>query len=210
MSAPRIKAASIILFLLLAWLLLDRTQSAADYYKYTDKTGAVCISNTRDSVPPAYRTSMKVIREETLAKKDKASRIETTPRDATAPPSPGAAEEQKPVAPPTPVSTFSQTSARPWIKPALVVCAILCTFLAIRKLSALIPSALLARLIYLAFFLGAFVFVYKSYADHLSNGYSTVRTKILAMFEKANRREASDLEPGASPLPAPVKDPPSP
>lgn len=213
MSVPNMKAASVIIFLFLACFLLpDGTRSAhADYYKYTDKTGAVCITNTLDSVPPKYRATMKVIREETLAKKDNASRIETPRRDAPAPEPPGAAEEQIQAAPAAPASTFGRLSARfPWFKPVFVVCAILCTFLVVRKLSAIIPSALLARLIYLAFFLGAFVLVYKSYTDHLSNSYATVKTKFIALFEKSNRREAPDPEPGERPLPAPEKDRTSP
>jgi hypothetical protein len=209
MSVPSMKAASVILFLVVACFLLpDGTRSAyADYYKYTDKTGAVCITNTPDSVPPKYRATMKVIREETLEKKDRGSRIETPRRVAPAPASPGAAEERKQAAPAAPASTFGRLSARfSWFKPVIVVCAILCTFLVVRKLSATLPSALFARLIYLAFFLGVFVFVFKSYADHLSNSYFTVKTKFIALFEKANRREVPDTVPGERPLPVPEKD----
>jgi hypothetical protein len=209
MSVPNMKAASVFIFLILACFLLpDGTRSAhADYYKYTDKTGAICITNTLDSVAPKYRAAMKVVREATLEKKDRATRIKTPLRDAPAPEAPAAVEERKQEASAAPTSTFGRLSARfPWFKPVIAVCAILCTFLVVWKLSAILPSALFARLIYLAFFLGVFVFVFKSYADHLSNSYFTVKTKFIALFEKTNRREVPDPIPGEVPLPAPGKD----
>jgi hypothetical protein len=212
MHVPSIKAVSVLLFLIPAGLLLlHDTDAHADYYKYKDKNGALCITNSRDSVPPKYRATMKVIREETLEKKVRASRI-VTPRGDTPTPAPsGATEELKQAAPAASASTSGRIWDRfPWVKPVMVVCAILCTFMVVRKLSSILPSALFARLLYLAFFLGTFVFVFKSYADHLSNSYFTVRTKILALFEKANRREAPNAKPGEKALPASAKDQSSP
>lgn len=201
---------SILLSLLLLPLLPSFLQTAhADYYKYTDKSGAVCITNNLASVPARYRSTMKVIREETLAKKDKATRLETPREPSAAPAIAGSPQEKADVTPSEPLSTFGRLSARfPWFKPALFVSGAILLFLIVRKLADALPSALLAKVIYLAFFLGAFVFVYKSYADHLSNSYLTFKTKLITMFEKANRREAP--EPGGSPLPAPGKDPSSP
>ena len=191
------KAASVCLFLAVFAHLYYILPAHANYYKYVDKTGAVCITNSRDSVPLKYRATMKVTREETLANKDRASRIETPRRDAPESALPGAVEERKQAALAESASTFGRLSARfPWFKPVIVVCMLLGTFLVLRKLSAILPSALLARLIYLVFFLGAFVFVYKSYADHLSNSYFTLKTKFIALFEKANRREVPDAAPG--------------
>jgi len=210
MSVSTMKAASLIL--LLACLLLpDGTRSAhADYYKYTDKTGAVCITNTPDSVPPKYRATMKVIREEAIEKKDRASRIVTERRDAPAPEPTRSAEEWKKTPPVSSTSTFGRLSTSfTWFKPVIVICTILGTLLVVRKLSVILPSALLARAIYLAFFLGAFVFVYASYTDHLSSSYSNVKSKFIALFEKASRREAPDTVPGESPVPAKGKDPSS-
>ena len=196
--------------MLLPAILPSFLQTAhADYYKYTDKSGALCITNNPDAVPPKYRSNMKVIREETLARKDKASRLET-PRETPAAPAIGDSPLEKGVAaPPEPTSAFGRFTARfPWLRPVLVVCAIFCAFLVVRKWSSALPSALLARVIYLAFFLGAFVFVYKSYAEHVSNSYFTIKTKVITMFEKSSRREIP--EPGERPLPAPGKDPSSP
>lgn len=63
-----------------------------------------------------------------------------------------------------------------------------------RKLSSLLSSALLAKVIYLAFFLGVFAFAYKSYAEHVTSSYFSIKKKVLAMFEKANRREMPESD----------------
>ena len=207
MSKSKMKAASVCLFLAVFAHLYYILPAHANYYKYVDKTGAVCITNSRDSVPLKYRATMKVIREEALEKKDKGTRLETPHLDPPAPDPLSATEERKQDTPTAPESTFSRLSARfLWFKPVIVVCSILCVFLVVRKLSAILPSALLARLIYLIFFLGAFVFVYKAYVDQLSNSYFTIKSKFIAMFAKANRREIPDTVPGESPPSAPEKD----
>lgn len=70
------------------------------------------------------------------------------------------------------------------------------------KLSSLLSSALLAKVIYLAFFPGVFAFAYKSYAEHVTSSYFSIKKKVLAMFEKANRREMP--EPGETSPKAPA------
>lgn len=174
----------------LAMVVLAPHAVHADYYKYTDKTGVVCITNTAESVPPIYRATVKVIREETLDRKDRASRIESQRQTPVAAETASAPDVQKQDKPAEPASAYGRLLTRfPWSKPVLIVSALFCIFLIIRRLSAILPSAQLARLIYIAFFLGAFVFVYKSYAEHLANSYASVKTKIVALFEQANRRE---------------------
>ena len=195
---------TILLSLLLAILSFLQT-AHADYYKYTNKRGAVCITNNLDSVPLKYRSTMKIIREETLAEKDKAMRLVTPPEPPAAPAIGGFPQAKAEVAPSEPQSTLGRMSARfPWFKPVLVACGIMLLFLIVRKLADVLPSPILAKVIYLAFFLGAFVFVYKSYADHLSNNYLAIKTKIFALFEKANKRETP--ESGENPPPTSGKD----
>jgi hypothetical protein len=178
----------------------------ANYYKYTDKSGAVCITNNRDAVPPKYRASMKVIREESLAGKDQGVHQEGMPGGAGPPEAAPQSLEQKNVAPTEePTSTYGRLAARfPWFKPLLFIALALIAFILVTKLSSVLPSPLLARVIYLAFFLGLFVFAYKSYADHVTESYFTIKNTVLAMFEKANRREMP--EPGELPPAVPGKE----
>ncbi|HEY6871086.1 MAG TPA: hypothetical protein VI298_00030 [Geobacteraceae bacterium] len=191
-------------------LLACLGDARADYYKYTDKGGAVCITNNLDAVPRKYRATMKVIREETLDKKGRGADREGGAAGAAPPETASQAQEQNNVAPAgEPTSAYGRLAARfPWFKPLLFVGAALAVFILVTKLSSVLPSPLLSRVIYLAFFLGLFVIVYKSYADHVTESYFTIKTKVLAMFEKANRREMP--EPGELPPAAPGKEQTSP
>ena len=178
--------------------------ACADYYKYTDGSGAVCITNSLGTVPPKYRATMKVIREETLAKKDKGA-LKEAPREASVAPEAAPQAETPKNASSDPTSFSGRLFARfPWSRPLCVVFATLMAFFLVRKLSSQISSALLARAIYLAFFLGVFVFAYNAYAEHVTNSYFSIKNKILVMFEKSNRRELPD--PADSPSQPPVTE----
>ncbi len=172
----------------------------ADYYKYTDRSGAVCITNDPKNVPSRYRASMKVIREETLEKKDPGARKAVPPEQSQVPQpesaAPGAARPE--ASPAEPASTVGRLAAHyPWSKPLLFVAGIGVLFLVVAKLASLLPSPQLARLIYLVFFLGVFVTGYKLYADYMVNSYLTIKTKVIGMFIKANDRQVP--EPGGKP-----------
>ena len=179
--------------------------ACADYYKYTDGRGVVCITNSLGTVPPKYRATMKVIREETLANKDKGSRTED-PREASVLPeaAPQAVVPNNALSG-EPTSFMGRLFARfPWSRPLCAVFGALMAFFFVRKLSSHISSALLGRVIYLAFFVGVFVFAYKAYADHVTNSYFSIKNKVLVMFEKSNRREMPD--PADSPSQPPVAE----
>jgi hypothetical protein len=45
------------------------------------------------------------------------------------------------------------------------------------------------------------VFVFNSYAAHVTGSYFAIKKKVFAMFEKANRRELPDAAESISPTP---------
>jgi hypothetical protein len=191
---PIVSPSLIPLLLLAPFLLLAGNRPAhADYYKYTDKKGAICISNSLDAVPPQYRATMKVIRDETLEKKDKATRSETPRPDTLKPGTTAPAEATQETTPAAPVPAANRLTARfPWLAPLLFIGVAIVLFFIVRKIAGLLPSPLLAKVVYLAFFLGVMVFAFKNYADHVGNSYFNVKARILSLFEKANRREAPE------------------
>lgn len=202
MSAGTLRTAVVATLVLLVCIGTFCGDARADYYKYTDGSGAVCITNKIDAVPPKYRATMKVIREETVAGKEKGAAKEI-PRENSAAPEASPQSREQAGAPEEPASRLGEVFSRfPWARPLLVVCIIVTAFLIVNKLSSLISSPLLARVVYLAFFLAIFVFAFKSYAEHVSNSYFSIKTKVLAMFEKANRREAPASAESSPPAPA--------
>jgi hypothetical protein len=162
----------------------------ADYYKYTDANGTVNISNTLESVPQKYRARMKLIREETLTKQDQGARKQAAPeagREESGAPQgvPAAA----PAPAPAPQGTFAALSAHAWFKPLLYVAGFFAGLMAVIKLTSVIPSALLSKLIYLSFFIGVFVLMYKAYIEHVVADSLAVKDKAVTMMKKASERE---------------------
>lgn len=176
-----------ILMVLLCFAILGGVPAAhADYYKYTDRGGAVNLTNKLAAVPAKYRSTMKVIKEDTPAKKAPAAQPESAGEESVTPV--GAA-----VAAPAPVpqGRFAKLSARfVWFKPLLYLGLILAIFVAVTKLTAWLPSPLLSKVIYLAFFLGVFVILYKAYVEYTVESALAVKEKAVTMFKKSMVREA--------------------
>jgi hypothetical protein len=184
----------VLLFLSFAGMSGQKPYAFADYYMYTNSKGILCISNQRNNVPPKYRATMKIIREETLAKKDPGA-----PKQAQSEPSSLLRDESSPAdtvqqaVAPQATSRIGQLTARfPWLKLLAIIAGIAASFIIVRKIAAAVPSPQLARLILLVFFLSVMVFFYKSYTDYLVNSYFSIKTKFLGMLNKANTREAPE------------------
>ncbi len=192
----RVNPVKILFLLLLISAFAQDPPSFADYYKYMDNKGTICITNNLNSVPRKYRSNMKIVHEEMPAKAKNGNQPQTPSVGISAPGAPSVPVAGTTDTSPRSDSRFALLTARfPWIKPLLGIAAIVAAFLVLFKLRPLIPSPQLARLLTLAIFLAIFVFSYKLYADYLVDGYFTVKAKILGMFARSNTREAP--EPGA-------------
>jgi len=196
------RAARILLFVLLPLFCLCQilSEARADYYKYTDDTGSVCLTNNRNAVPPRFRSTMTVIRDETRPPKvPDAPKVPNAAAPMASPATEPVATESahRKVAPEeVPAGKFGELSSRyVWFKPLVIIGAIFAGFLIVIKVATLLPSPQLARVICLVYFLGIMLFAYKSYADHMAESFVNIKEKILTMFKKANERELRSLEP---------------
>jgi hypothetical protein len=170
--------------------------ACADYYRYTDNRGVICITNNMNAIPSQYRSTMKVIREDKPGRLDKGTQPQTPQVSSPVAREPAIAGHDRQSATPSQSdSRFVQFLARfPLIKLLIIIAGIVAASIIIVKLTSLIPSPQLARLINIAFFLGLFVFAYKLYAESLVGNYVTVKTKILGIFTRANVHEAPETE----------------
>ena len=177
----------IALFLALVALSLP---AGADYYSYTDANGTPVITNRLEAVPVKYRAGMRVVKEDRPAA--------TRPGAVPPAPGPGVRHEPAPVpeppAPARPARTEGLAQRFPWLKPLGIAAGLMAGFVAVAGIAAHLSSPQLARVLYLAFFLGVFVFAYKSYAESLVERYFTVKARIVSMFRKANARQAEELK----------------
>ena len=189
-------AVAVLVFLLSAGVCGQIPVACAEYYRYTDNRGVICITNNLNAIPHKYRSTMRVIREEKPGLQDR-ERPTQTPRGGfpVIREPDGAGHDRQAAIPSQSDSRFAQLMARfPLIKLLIIISGAIAASIIIVKLTSLIPSAQLARLIQIAFFLGLFVFAYKLYADNLVGNYFTVKTKILGLFSRAMAREAPETE----------------
>lgn len=180
MSKPTLCLALIGL-LWLGWLLPSET--FADYYKYTDSKGVVTITNKLDAVPQKYRSKMTVVRE--APKKEAAdpdrepvvqgAEVEQQHED-------GAVNRE-------PAGIFAQLSSRfAWFKPLAYVAGIAALFLVVTKVAALLPSPMLSRAIYISFFLGVMIFLYKSYVENVARSTAKIKDSAIAIVKNSSAR----------------------
>jgi hypothetical protein len=161
------------------------SQAGADLYKYKDGTGTVCITDKLQSVPAKYRDHLQVIRDDGRSRSGQAAEPEAHPGQPAAA-EPGSARED---AAPSPAASGQPAGRYPWLEPLLIVCGILLGWAIVAKVAKMLPSAQLGRLIYLAFFVGISVFVYKLVGEQVVNNYVEAKGKVTAMFGKSDQHE---------------------
>ena len=170
----------------------------ADYYKYTDASGGVNITNKLDAVPQKYRSRVKVITDDTLTKKDTGARKAqpAAGQEESSTSQAGASASSPAVAPvPAPEGKFAQFSARhAWFTPLLYLAGIFVLLLAVIKLASVVPSPQLSKMIYLSFFIGVSVFLYKAYVEHVVADSLAVKEKAVTMMKKSVVRELPNEE----------------
>jgi hypothetical protein len=136
---------------------------------------------------------MRVIREDKPGRLDKGSPMQTPQVGSPVIGESAAGNDRHAAAASHSGSRFARLLARfPLIKMLMIIAGIIVASGIIVKLTSLIPSPQLARLINIVFFLGLFVFTYKVYSDNLVGNYFTIKTKIVGIFTKANMREAPE------------------
>lgn len=164
------------------FLLSSVTTAVADYYKYTNGNGVVSMTNKLESVPLKYRSTMKVIPEapaKTEAPASAAPQEAASPRQADAAASGSAAPGK-----------FEQLSARfVWFRPAVYIALFLLSLAVIGKICSLLSSRLLGRCIYVAFFMGSFVFLYRSYSNHAVDTYLKLKHDATAIVDQSKERQ---------------------
>jgi hypothetical protein len=152
--------------------LVHPAPSRADFYKYKDASGTICITNELDKVPPQFRSRVKIVKEGGSA-------------PAPLPPASAFTQEAqgsaKPEAQPAPVPAAQNEGwlARqmPLLKAIGVVAGLLFGALFVGKLvGSLLPNAA-GTLIRLALLLGVGVFIFKSYSEQIANAFTKVKSE---------------------------------
>lgn len=199
-------ARSFLGVMLVLWMTLSGVSLVrAEYYKYTDSNGVVHITNNLSSVPQKDQSRVKVITDEGLSRKDHgAPKRQAKMQQESDAPQGDAVQEAAAVPVPAPEGKLAQLSAvHAWFKPLLFIAGTLGGFLVVIKVASAVPSAQLSKLIYLSFFIGVFVLLYKGYIDHVVADTIAVKQKAINIMKKSNVREIS--LPGAAQVSTDIK-----
>jgi hypothetical protein len=191
----------VLLCLVTLAILATVPEALADYYKYTDSRGVISITNKLASVPAKYRSTMKVVREAPPTKKDAGAGNQLSQPEAVQE-EPAASMQESVEAPAAaPAGKFAELSARfAWFKPLVYLGVIVLLFVAITKLTTVIPSPLLAKLIYLGFFMGVFVFIYKAYVEHVADTSRNIKEKAVSIIKNSTVKPELLPDGEAAPL----------
>ncbi len=203
----RINPLLILLLLPFAGVFAQNRPAFADYYKYTDSKGTICITNNPKAVPSRYRSTMKVIREDRPASINAGGQLQAPSARVPAVQEQSSSVSERLAAPTVrSQSRFGKLVTHfPWLEPLIAIGSVVATVLFLIKLRAMVSSPQLAKPIALALFLGVFIFVFKIYVDHFITSYSTIRTKILGISSKtstSNVPESAAKTPGSVGSPA--------
>lgn len=178
----------------LTWFL--PAESTADYYKYTDNRGVVNMTNKLENVPAKYRSTMKVVREE--KKKAPAAGLQST-TGAEQQAAPALEQQAVPEPEPKPESSFSRLCGRfVWLKPLLYVLGGVALFAVVIKVASQL-GPMLSKVIYLSFFLGVFVFLYKAYAEYVVTSSAKIKENAVSIMKKSSNRELPAPDDGGTP-----------
>ncbi len=155
----------------------------ADMYKYQDGSGAVCLTNTLDSVPKEYRKGMTVVREE-APKQEKL----LPPLPAGKP----ARIEQVDLAESVgvPSTPMVQTGERyKHVKGGLILAAMIAGSFIVGRLAGAIGSPRLGNLLFLAILLAGGVYIYGMYIVELRSVFNGLRSDALNIKANVETRE---------------------
>jgi hypothetical protein len=85
---------------------------------------------------------------------------------------------------------FAQLSARfVWFKPLVYLGAALALFIAIIKVTSMLTSPLLSKLIYFSFSLALFFFLYKAYVGHLAESTQKLKDGAASVVKQSAARQ---------------------
>lgn len=195
--------------LLLSYALLVVPPSLfADYYKYTDESGSVNVTNNLHNVPAQYRSSATVIKESDLNNMDRSPEnkpqssrpraVKRSPANVGTSDTTTPANEKNGATADTP----SSTTGFGWIDrqlPLLKNIVIIALLLAVVGFAGKIISAYVPRtvgiLINMALVIGLIVYVFSVYADKVAKSFALIKTES-AVVQKAvdNRPKLIDKQ----------------
>lgn len=171
--------------LVISILLCPLSQAAADIYKYTDDSGSVCMTNTLNSVPKKYRSSMTVIKEESPAQKTLLPQVQkrnSDPLPYVAPQAQQAVEQE--------VKSDPVQNRQKYVRTGLIVAGIIAGYFLLTRLMGTLGFPRIGTLLFLALALVGGVYLYGLYIKEMKEVFGTLRKDAHNIKKNVESRES--------------------
>lgn len=155
----------------------------SDMYSYTDDSGAVCMTNSLESVPKKYRNSMTVTREVVPAQKKLLPEVQKRSSD----PAPYVAPAVK--AEPAVAATAPVDNRPRYVRTALVVAGIIAAYLVFSNLAGSLGFPRVGVLLSLGALLLGGVYLYGLYVNELRSVFGSLRKDAVNIRKNVETRE---------------------
>lgn len=175
------------LLFLVCSLLFVTSVAYADMYKYVDDTGSVVITNSIESVPKKYRTSMKVIKEEIpLSQQKLLPEVQKRKTDPT--PSTQSVQTQRELQKES--QGITADSREKYINTGFVLAAIIVGYFIMTRLTGSLGFPRMGMIAFLLLVLTGGVYLYNLYIKEMSATFSKLRKDALGMKMNVETRES--------------------
>ena len=184
---------AVVVAVLLGSGLLGVRTASADYYRYTDSSGTVCLTNNLKSIPERYR------KKAVLVSKD-APKVEQ-PKPAVSQPSAdqaaGAAVSQ-PQAPTgfreRAAAMFTKERMMTALKIVVAIVLVVSAYTGIGMLATYLGCRQIGTLVRIVFTLGVLVYGFVMYADRMAAAFSKVKGEVTSAQQKSEMRSSQTGE----------------
>lgn len=178
---------AVVIAVLLGSGLLGVRTAFADYFRYTDSSGTVCLTNDLKSIPERYR------KKAVLVSRD-APKAEQAKPAVSQPPADQATEEA--VSQPRAPEGFRERAAALFTKERMMtalkivgaIMLVVAAYTGIGMLAAYLGCRQIGTVVRIVFTLGVLVYGFVMYADRMSAAFSRVKGEVTSIQQKSEKR----------------------
>ncbi len=198
MSTPRTGIISVILLIAaIASLILAEKSYTSTYYRYVDKEGTFCFTDSRQSIPEAYRKKATKITDE-KEKADKTSNAAGLKEKEEDGLLPGNKQEL----------SLKEKLKGAWMTiinsnflgPGAAVVLFITLFIVIGKVGRSLGHQRISSVLRIALTFGALIFLFYSYSETMSNTFVSLKKEVLDIAKQTEQRNKKIEDAAADPL----------
>lgn len=184
------KAHLIRAFYFLLFLCIS-SETSADLYKYIDDNGVPVLTNQLESVPPKYRSSMKVVKEEASPPR---KMLLPEVQKITADPPPAAPSRMQQNVIQKEAAGITAEKRKKIVNSGLVISGLVAGYFILSKLTGSLGIPRMGLIAFLLVTLIGGVYLYRLYLNEMSSVFTSLRKDALGIKKNVETREVKSDE----------------